>query len=105
MDTLMNSKLRNNIKEVIKQHIELFDDFDHIYLFGSILDENKTPNDIDLLLIYSIYSLKILNDLNTIRFVLENEIKLPLDLTVISVEEEKEMRFLDKLNFKHLKLK
>ena len=101
----MNLKLRNNIKEIIKQHIELFDDFDQIYLFGSILDENKTPNDIDLLLIYSAYSLKILNDLNTIRFVLENEINLPLDLTVISVEEEKEMRFLDKLNFKYLKLK
>lgn len=105
MDILTNSKIRNDVKEIIRQNIELFNDFDNVYLFGSILDEENTPNDIDLLLIYSIYSHDIVNHLTAIRFVLEKEIRLPLDLTVISVEEEKEIKFLNKLNSKCLKLK
>lgn len=93
------------IKSLIKQHITLFDSFDNVYLFGSILDINKIPNDIDILLIYSEYSSKIINDLGSICSGLEEISGLPVDLTVLSIEEEKDTKFLEKINFKYLKLK
>lgn len=83
----------------------LFDSFDNVYLFGSILITNKTPNDIDILLIYSNYSKKIINDSNLICSTLEDISGLPVDLTILSIEEEKDTKFLKKLNSLYLKLK
>jgi predicted nucleotidyltransferase len=105
MDTLMNSNAADNISYLIYQHIKLFNSFNNIYLFGSILNIEKTPNDIDILLIYSEYSNNIINDLNIICSVFVNLSELPIDLTVLSVEEEKDTKFLKRLNSKCLKLK
>jgi predicted nucleotidyltransferase len=105
MDTLMNSNATDNISHLINQHIKLFNSFNNIYLFGSILNIEKTPNDIDILLIYSEYSNNIINDLNIICSVFANLSELPIDLTVLSVEEEKNTTFLKRLNSKYLKLK
>ena len=101
----MSLNISNNISEFIKQHITLFDFFDNVYLFGSILNERVYANDIDLLLIYSNYSNNIINNLNQICSVLEEKYNLPVDLTVLSMEEEKETKFLKKISPTYLKLK
>lgn len=80
----MNLNIGNSISSFIKKHIVLFDSFDNVYLFGSILNENKIADDIDLLLVYSKYSNSILNDLNQISSVLEAEYGLPVDFTVLN---------------------
>lgn len=105
MDILMNLNKTNYISLLIERHIKLFDSFDNVYLFGSILNINKISNDIDILLIYSEYSNKIINDLSIIRSVLEELSGLSVDLTVLSVEEEKDTEFLKKINLEYLKLK
>ena len=51
-----------DISKHIRQNIYLFSLFENVYLFGSILDDSKFSNDIDLLLIYSSYSNRILDD-------------------------------------------
>lgn len=105
MNILKNSTEINNISNLINQNIELFNSFTNIYLFGSILNIEKIPNDIDILLIYPEYSNIIINDLNIIYSVFVNQSGLPIDLTVLSVEEEKNTKFLKRLNLKYLKLK
>lgn len=105
MDSLMNSNAADNISHLINRHIKLFNSFKNIYLFGSILNVGKTPNDIDILLIYKEYSNNIINDLNIIYSVFANLSELPIDLTVLSVEEEKDAMFLKRLNSRYLKLK
>jgi predicted nucleotidyltransferase len=105
MDTLINSNAIDNISCLINQYIKLFNSFNNIYLFGSILNIEKTPNDIDILLIYSEFSNNIIDDLNIIYSSFANLIDSQIDLTVLSVEEEKDTKFLKRLNSKHLKLK
>lgn len=105
MITLMNSNVTDNISYLINQHINLFNYFNDIYLYGSILNIEKNPNDIDILLIYTKYSNAIIDDLKNIYSVFENLIDLPIDLTVLSIEEEKDTKFLKRLNSKYLKLK
>lgn len=104
MDILMKSKL-NNITKYIEQNISLFKSFNNVYLFGSILDNNVFPNDIDILLIYSEYCSKIEQDSINISSILENKFALPVDMTILSVNEEQETKFLNKLNSFYLKLK
>lgn len=104
MDTLTKLKI-NNITKYIERNIPLFESFNNIYLFGSILDDDAVPNDIDILLIYSEYCHKIEQDSNIISSVLEKEIGFPVDLTILSTSEEKETRFLNRLNSLYLKLK
>mgnify|MGYP002410738310 CR=1 FL=1 len=105
MNTLINSNAADTILHSINRHIELFDSFKGIYLFGSIINAKKAPNDIDILLIYAKYSNNIINDVNIIYSVFANLSELPIDLTVLSVEEEKDTMFLERLNSKYLKLK
>lgn len=105
MNILMKSKINRIVINTVKEHIDLFGFFDSVYLFGSALDVNKTPNDVDLLLIYSEYSNKIHEDLKTISNVLEEACGLPVDLTVLSIEEEKDTEFLKRISSRCLKLK
>ena len=94
-----------DISKHIRQNIYLFSLFENVYLFGSILDDSKISNDIDLLLIYSSYSNRILDDLNQISSVLETMYRLPVDFTVLSIEEEKDIEFLRRIYPKYIKLK
>ncbi len=94
----------NDIKKLLKENINLFNSFNHVYLFGSSLTSNANINDIDLLVIYKKYSSEIKNDINLIIRELENKSGLPIDLTALTIEEEKEVNFLNKINH-YLKLK
>lgn len=105
MNMLINSNMAYDISKHIRQNIYLFSLFENVYLFGSILDDNKFSNDIDLLLIYSSYSNRILDDLNQISSVLETMYRLPVDFTVLSIEEEKDIEFLRRIYPKYIKLK
>ncbi len=60
------------------------------FVFGSILNKNALPSDIDLLVIYQSD-----NDPNTIRHELKSLcIKYPIDLTFMTVSEELELSFI-----------
>lgn len=102
---LINSNMAYDISKHIRQNIYLFSLFENVYLFGSILDDSKFSTDIDLLLIYSSYSNRILDDLNQISSVLETMYRFPVDFTVLSIEEEKDIEFLRRIYPKYIKLK
>ena len=95
----------NDIVTLICKNIALFDLFDGVYLFGSVLDSTKIPNDVDVLLIYSAYSDAIIEEAKRISHSLESLIGLVIDLTVLSIEEERDTQFLDKISLQYMKLK
>ena len=66
---------------------------------------NKIFTDINILLIYSVYSEQLLENVNQICNALNKVSKFPVDLTVLSVAEEKELEFLKKQNLNYLKIK
>ncbi|MBF2508699.1 nucleotidyltransferase domain-containing protein [Listeria welshimeri] len=102
---LIELNVKNNISQLIKQHIILFDSFKNVYLFGSMFKKSTVPNDIDILLIYSGDSNKIMYELNSIRSTLETVSGLSVDLIVLSIEEEKDTEFLKRIDPHYLKLK
>lgn len=86
------------------QKTSLFQFFDHVYVFGSMINSDAIPNDIDLLLVYSSFSGKIIDEVNSIKESLEQELHIPIDLTVLSQVELKDTHFLKKIGlFKVLK--
>lgn len=106
MDILMkSSRLNNDIIERVIKHITPFESFKHVFLFGSALELNTINNDIDILIIYTEYSNKFDNDLMLFSNELEKEIGMLVDITSLSVEEEKETKFLDRIKYHCLKLK
>lgn len=103
MDTLTN--LDRDIPKLVSEHIDLFDSFENVYLFGSILKPEMVHSDIDILAIYINYSNRINNDILMILDELEKASGLHVDLTVLSVEEEKDTTFLEKIKPYYLKIK
>ncbi|MDR5587900.1 nucleotidyltransferase domain-containing protein [Clostridium aquiflavi] len=105
MDISTVSEIKDSVIQKIIYHIELFRFFENIYLFGSILNEKKNPNDIDLLLIYKDFSSSLLIDLEKIRTTFKQLYGFSFDLTVLSENEAEEVSFIIRLNSKYLKLK
>lgn len=101
----MKLNRRDSTLKLLRQYITLFDSFDEMYLFGSILNNNITPNDIDILLIYSKKTRTIVNEINTICLILERVSGLPIDLTVLSMKEEAEINFLERIKGLYVKVK
>lgn len=95
----------DKVHQVLKNEENLFNSFEKVYLFGSLLDRKRIPNDVDILLIYSTYSDKILEDKVEISSVLEYEIGMPIDITLLSMEEDKETGFSNKIKNMCLKVK
>lgn len=104
MDILMKLEVKDKMDNFIRKNIVLFNSFKNVYLFGSILNINKVPNDIDILLIYEKFSSDLIDEINIIRSTLEKLSGFFIDLTVLSVEEEKEVKFLKRIN-KYIKIK
>lgn len=106
MDILMKScRLNNDIIEQVKKHILPFDSFKQVFLFGLALKPNMINNDIDILIIYAEYSNEFGNDLILFSNELEKESGIFIDITSLSIEEEKEIKFLDRIKHHCLKLK
>ena len=100
-----SKQLSNGIPELIIEYISLFDSFKHVYLFGSSLDSMILHNDIDIILLYPEYSNKIGDDLRLISDELEKASGMVVDLTALSIEEEKDTAFLNRIKPHYLKLK
>ncbi len=106
MNTLIKSnKTNKDIIKQIKKYTKQFDTIKHAFLFGSFLKHKKRIHDIDLLLIYSEYTSEVKNDLMKLENKLKKEIETFVDITSLSVEEEKEIKFLDRIKPHYLKLK
>lgn len=101
----MKSDASNIVTKFIESHERLFERFVNIYIFGSILDKNRISKDVDILLVYEKYSNKVQDDLTVIQTLLEKELGMFVDLTVLSIEEEKEVSFIDRLKNLYQKLK
>lgn len=101
------SKKFNQIKvvDLIKQHVNLFYMFDKVYIFGSILEEEKYSNDIDILLLYSFFSYDIFKRVDEITTYIERLTFYPVDMTVLSFKEEKETGFINRLGKKYICIK
>lgn len=103
MNSLLQSKT-NNVLEHLILNLSLFDRFDYVYLFGSILCVDVLPNDIDLLLVYSAFSPTLHDAIDLIKDRLEEELHSPIDLTVLSREELIETDFLSRIGkYEHIK--
>lgn len=89
--------------EIAKKRLSLLEEIEHAYLFGSVLIESKEPNDIDVLIIYSKYSDTLRRQVQELTKELEANSGLPVDLTVLSGEEEKEVQFLKRIKALQLK--
>lgn len=98
---LSNSEIISRIKE----NMALFYTFDGVYLFGSVLDGNKYPNDVDLLLIYSECPYRLIEEIKHITNSLKDLLHISVDLTVLSEEEERDTQFLHRVSSQLLRLK
>ena len=94
-----------DIVELLRKNIALFEGLDEVYLFGSVLDAQNEPNDVDLLLIYTHNLDRVIEKIGAITSVLEKLTGIPVDLTVLSAEEEKDTQFLKRIYSHCLKLK
>lgn len=103
MDIFM--ELKNNVLEIIKEQISLFDPFESVYLFGSAINPNLIYHDIDILIIYTKYSQEIEDSLQKVSDKFGEIIDLPIDLTALSVQEEQDTAFLGKIEPHYLKIK
>lgn len=96
---------KTNIINTISENIDIFQSFDKVYIFGSILNQEKHSNDIDLLLLYRDYSNDIKEHINAITVYLEIQTSYIIDITALSSNEEKEVNFIAKLNNRYLCIK
>ena len=95
--------MHSNFVETVKKHSALLLNIESIYIFGSVLDSSKTPNDIDILIIYSEYTHATQMEIENFVKKLEAEINLPIDITALSCEEEREVHFLNRIKSLQLK--
>ena len=93
--------MRNQIKKI---HIDKKEHF-QVYLFGSVV-YSENPNDVDVAIIYDSRYIAILDAISyrkeIIKMISQQIIPLPVDVILLSVEEEKELNFLS--SAKHVKL-
>ena len=92
-------------KNIILQHIDIFNYFKEVYLFGSSLSEKKYANDIDLLVVYENYSKQVHDEKKNIIFYLEKLLQKPIDITVLSKNELKQINFLENLETPYKRIK
>jgi len=94
-----------DIEKLILGHTNIFYFFSEVYLFGSSLNNSQYSNDIDLLLVYKSYSQQIESERKIITSILENLFEKDIDITILSEEELKETKFLERLYSPYKKIK
>lgn len=93
------------IINLIKENIDEFCVFEKVYVFGSILIKDKYSNDIDVLFLYSNFSSELIKSIYKFKVYIEKKTFYPVDITVLSFEEEKEIGFIAKLDKKYVCIK
>ena len=68
-----------------------------------MLNENKTPSDIDILIIYLEYTTAMHYQAKVFAEEVEKDSGLAVDLTMLSFEEEKQVCFLERIDALRLK--
>ena len=91
-----------HIIEKIISNIYLFNRFNSVYL---LLNDRLKISDIDILLVYDLFSNDILDSEKLIRSKLNCLTGYEIDLIILSSSELEELHFLDKLYSKYLKIK
>ncbi|MCC0704839.1 MULTISPECIES: hypothetical protein [unclassified Clostridioides] len=66
------------------------------------MNPSKFSNDIDLLLLYSTFSSNLVEKEIQISEFLEKISRYHLDITALSFEEEKDINFIDRLNYNYI---
>lgn len=94
-----------DVEKSILGHTNIFHFFDEVYLFGSSLNYSQYSNDIDLLLVYKSYSKQIESERKIITSTLEKLFEKYIDIIILSEEELKETKFLERLHSPYKKLK
>mgnify|MGYP004535035659 CR=1 FL=1 len=97
--------LREKVIFQFNKNYCLFNDFTYVYLFGSALFSKRETNDIDILVIYKKYSKEIRDEVINIENMFYFNFKIPIDITVLSEDEEKQVCFLKRLKSNYLKIK
>lgn len=95
--------MHNALIKIVKKHLTLLNDVEHVYLFGSVLVSNDKVNDIDVFIVYSEYNDVMQKQINEFKKSIENESEIPVDLTILSFIEEKQVCFLEKVKSLQLK--
>ena len=93
------------VVQLILDNIKLFESFENVYLFGSLVKQGKKPEDVDLLLVYKHYLADLLLDIDKLCTVFDEKYQISLDLTILSAKEVKETNFVKRLSSSYLKLK
>ncbi len=99
--------LENNKEKVIsliKSNLNIFSFFEKVYLFGSLLYDDRVANDIDILLVYKIFHRSQIEEKIRVINFLESRTNVPVDLTILSFDEMNEMNFLKRIK-KYIELK
>lgn len=94
----------NNIIYTIKEEKNSFFIFKEVYIFGSIINNSKY-NDIDILLIYENNHPELLIQKKKLEYTLGYKLNCSLDITMLSCSEEREVKFLERINSKYIKIK
>jgi nucleotidyltransferase domain len=89
---------------LIKENQNFLSLFTEVYIFGSVLNNSKY-RDIDILLIYENVSPKLLSQKKKLEYLGKNKLGCSLDITMLSCSEEKEVRFLERLDSRYIKIK
>lgn len=106
MNTIvMYIKLNSDTLQNLKNKMNIYETFIKVYIFGSFLNDQVYSNDIDILIIYKDYSQEFVMDLDKFKIELKQLINLPLDLNALSEKEEKDIKFIKRLNNNYLVLK
>ena len=95
--------MHNTVIESIRRNLDSLSAIKHLYVFGSVLESNSIPNDIDILLIYDEYTDDVKRASKHIKNVLEFEFDIPVDLVLLSTQEEKDVNFLNRIHWIRLK--
>lgn len=106
MRIMISSKLTERINElcnVIKKNRSIFPDYVEIYVFGSFLTKDY-PNDIDILVIYDDFDHGVTERLDKLMRLVESVSNYPADVTALTRDEIKEIKFLDRLNQNFIKV-
>lgn len=94
-----------DIVSIVMMQKGLFRKFDEVYLFGSILNDGLSSEDVDILVVYSKKLCEIIDDVRLISKVLEKSVHYPIDITALNKSEMNEIKLTERFNQNFLKIK
>lgn len=96
---------RERVLGFIRRKMDLFNAFRNVYLFGSVLSSEGLYNDVDILAVYDRWNGMIGEAVERAVNELEVGLQLPVDITVLSENEVREVAFLERIRPTCLRLK